>query len=768
MDPYRVPLLEGEQSATEAELGELAPAETTSTTSAPAPSFKRQNTGPVRQVNFDSDTYGEAHDLTSDEPSKDSPISSRTRSATSALVPRSTALLVCTALVNFAREYLASTPDNQVAALCSFSPLNNIVMNTTLSSKYLGGGFTYTERLTSKEVREVERLAEEPYDVEKLMCLAAIPRRKRKTQTINGQLYEIPRDYADSQSPEFKGFWDKANNDEIAVIVAKESLGEPSTKKPPEHLIITTRFDYRIKTKKDGSIDKPKARCVVRGFMQKFGVHYRETYAPTLMKDSTRLIFYLVAIGLYPMTFDVKCAFMCAKADFLLYTELTPGMPGYDPLVRKWAQILTAWYGTHQAGKLWNDLASEVLLEIGYTRCDSDHGLWYRYSTCTKQYFSVIGLFVDDMPGASEGPNEVYRVVNALESRFEITWKPTLDKVLGLLVHVNPNNDVIVYNDTYFDDLAAALEMTDLKPAKSFGDPKVHFQPNTMAKAPPALCKKYQKTIGGLLWPSLQWKPVTNHIVTQLGRFTHNPSFEHFDAAIGVLRYFLGTKRLGLCFRRPNMTVPKPLRLSLLSYYDSDWASDWDRISNSGCVISIHFPAEIAYAERTGSWPHFNVLDYIARKQHGFAASSSAAAESKASTVAVSAVTGLRGLLTELRLMLKDDPPTWLLGDNDAATINLREDRTTPKTRSYELDIVVTRQAIRNKMIKPGKIPSADNLADSQTKIQAAVDRDRFIDRTMSTAQPGESLPFRNQVTNDHPRSGSKRKLGAQPDSVRK
>ena len=315
--------------------------------------------------------------------------------------------------------------------------------------------------------------------------------------------------------------------------------------------------------------------------------------------------------------------------------------------------------------------------------------------------------------------------------------------------------------------MAAALNLSDIKPSKTFGDPKVRFQPNTTAKMPKEFTNQYQKLIGGLLWPALQWRLDINHITTQLGRFTHNPSFEHFDAAVLVLRYCLGTKRLGLCYRKPAMPVPNPLKLSLLGYYDSDWAGDWDRISNSGVLTSLHFPAEIAHGEKTGQWPDFNVIDYIARKQHGFAAGSSAAVEAKAGAVATQHIIGQRGLLTEMGLIDKTDPPTWLLGDNDATTINFREDRATPKNRSYELDVVIFRTGIRNKLVKPAKISSPFNLADSQTKVQAAPDRDRAIQRMMSTADPGLSHLFRSQVTTDQPRfSGSKRKFGAQNNSV--
>ena len=39
--------------------------------------------------------------------------------------------------------------------------------------------------------------------------------------------------YIDSQPLEFKGFWDTASNDEIAIVAVGKSLGELYTIKPP-------------------------------------------------------------------------------------------------------------------------------------------------------------------------------------------------------------------------------------------------------------------------------------------------------------------------------------------------------------------------------------------------------------------------------------------------------------------------------------------------------------------------------------------------------
>lgn len=676
--------------------------------------------------------------------------------------PKHTALLVCQTIIDHTEEQLGinlGVPSPNPDRLLSV--IDNVVLNVNVSSRYLDIGQTYTSALSTDEARECERKATDPdYDPETLLHLYAVRQRKRRVVEIKGVRYELPTSYLDSQSPDFNGIWDQANQVEVQTIIAMGALGSPTTVKPPDKLIITSKFDYKIKTKKDGSIDKLKVRCVIRGFMQKYGVHYHHTYSPTVMKESIRLILYLLAIGYDPMLYDIKGAFLNAPMDTELWVEYPPGFPGYDTNKPQWALVLKAWYGSHQAAKLWNDHLKSVLPKMGYTLTNSDHGLWYKRDEQGR--LSIMGTHVDDCPGASEDPDEKYRVAAAFEEYYEISFQPTIEKVLGLLVHVNSNHDVIVYNDIYFDDMALDLGMQHLKPSKTFGDPKKHFEPNTLAQAPKDMHSKYRQLIGGLMWPALQWRPEINHVVCQLGRFTHNPSFEHFDAAIMVFRYCLGTKRRGICYRKPpHISVPKPLRLCLIGYYDSDWAKDWDRISNSGATIQVALPDEVSHGQRTGTWPDFNLVHWTSKKQTGFAATSTAAAESKASTVLAENLKWARGLFIELGVMTQNDPPCWMLGDNDAATINLAENRVTPKTRAYELDIIVTRTAITNGVVKPGKIPTNVNLADNQTKIQTIPDRDRFIERTMSVAETGMSSKFRSQVTSLPTITLSERPTGA-------
>ena len=60
--------------------------------------------------------------------------------------------------------------------------------------------------------------------------------------------------------------------------------------RPEEKSVVTSKRLYKIKHGADGSIEKYKARFVARGFSQKEGVDYDETFAPVARYTSIRSI----------------------------------------------------------------------------------------------------------------------------------------------------------------------------------------------------------------------------------------------------------------------------------------------------------------------------------------------------------------------------------------------------------------------------------------------------------------------------------------------
>ena len=71
------------------------------------------------------------------------------------------------------------------------------------------------------------------------------------------------------------------------------------------------KWVFRRKYNTDGSIQTLKARLVVKGFTQKEGVYYFDTYSLVARITSIRVLFALASIyKLYVHQMDVKTAFL--------------------------------------------------------------------------------------------------------------------------------------------------------------------------------------------------------------------------------------------------------------------------------------------------------------------------------------------------------------------------------------------------------------------------------------------------------------------------
>ncbi|XP_068487121.1 uncharacterized mitochondrial protein AtMg00820-like [Phaseolus vulgaris] len=92
--------------------------------------------------------------------------------------------------------------------------------------------------------------------------------------------------------------------------------------RPPNRKIIGVRWVFRTKLSLGGSIIKFKARLVVKGYAQVFGVDYSETFVPVVRLDTVRLLFALAAQRSWKVYhLDVKFAFLNGDLQEEIFVE---------------------------------------------------------------------------------------------------------------------------------------------------------------------------------------------------------------------------------------------------------------------------------------------------------------------------------------------------------------------------------------------------------------------------------------------------------------
>ena len=101
--------------------------------------------------------------------------------------------------------------------------------------------------------------------------------------------------------------------------------------RPEGKSVVTSKWIYKIKNVADGSIEKYKAIFLARGFSQKEGIDYEETFALVARYTSIRSILSLDAVMKWKIhQMDVNTAFLNGVVEEEVYVEQPPGFETHD------------------------------------------------------------------------------------------------------------------------------------------------------------------------------------------------------------------------------------------------------------------------------------------------------------------------------------------------------------------------------------------------------------------------------------------------------
>jgi Reverse transcriptase (RNA-dependent DNA polymerase) len=335
-------------------------------------------------------------------------------------------------------------------------------------------------------------------------------------------------------------------------------------------------------------IYKWKARLNIGGHMQKYGVHFWETYSPVVRWTTIRLCLALALLGGWSTRqLDFVQAYPQAKVSTdQVYIEIPQGVEFSGRRKDFCLHILQNIYGGKDAGRTWSIHLDTGLKELGFRRSMVDECLYYRGQTLFLVYVDD-GILMDPDPGAVE------QALKDLASKFEIEDEGAIDDYLGVKVEPGATPGTFYLSQPHL--IESILE--DLKlvnhgdsVAKSADTPatfecKLH---KDMTGDPFAYPWDYRSVIGKMNFLEKSTRGDLAYSVHQCARYMANPMKIHGEAVKRIGRYLLGTRDKGFILR------PDPNK-SFECYVDADYCGNWNPLatedpstakSRSGYVIT--------------------------------------------------------------------------------------------------------------------------------------------------------------------------------------
>ncbi|CAI7905556.1 unnamed protein product [Closterium sp. NIES-54] len=336
-----------------------------------------------------------------------------------------------------------------------------------------------------------------------------------------------PRSYAEAIEGPYSSQWQAAMDAEMA---SWKSTGTYVDEVPPPGAnIVSGMWIFRVKLP-PGSPPVFKARYVARGFSQRQGVDYFQTFSPTPKMTTLRVLLHVAAQRDYELhSLDFSTAFLQGSLHEEIWLRRPPGFTGSFPPGTQWS--------LRQAPREWHDTLRTTLAALGFAPSTADPSLFLRTDTALPPFYVLV--YVDDLVFATADTAGLAHVKSELQKRHTCTDLGELRSYLGLQITRDRAQRTITLTQSHmvqqvlrrFDFTYSSPQATPLSTRHSLS-----ALPSDESVEPSG---PYPELVGCLMYLMTCTRPDLAYPLSILARYVapgrHRP--EHMAAAKRVLRY---------------------------------------------------------------------------------------------------------------------------------------------------------------------------------------------------------------------------------------
>ena len=352
-----------------------------------------------------------------------------------------------------------------------------------------------------------------------------------------------------------------------AIKIELEGLEKNNTwtlvPRPKDKPVLKGRLVFKKKLKANGDLDKYKARYVVKGYLQQYGVNFTETFASTTKPISLRLLLGIATmLDLEVYKGDVKQAFAVPSIDTEIYLEQPPFYNKDKGLV---CRLNKALYGLKQAARQWQEHMKSILSKLGFRSLISDNSIYLDQESGT-----ILAIYVDGILVFAKDTITIDKLFRDLQDRdLDITNLGPIKEFLGIEIQRDiKSKSLYITQRGYIQRLLERYNKMNLKGLeKPYREGRI-IESN-IGTATKEEITQYQKEIGALIYLTIYTRPDLSFRVGQSAGFMPNPSLDHFKALDNIWCYLNNTKSYAIGFKLQSCPV-----LDTTVYTDSDWGGD--------------------------------------------------------------------------------------------------------------------------------------------------------------------------------------------------
>jgi transposase InsO family protein len=476
--------------------------------------------------------------------------------------------------------------------------------------------------------------------------------------------------------------WREAMNDEISSLIKNETwklVDLPLNKKP-----ISNGWIYKTKYKANEEIDRFKARLVIKGCAQVYGIDYQETFSPVVKYDSIRVILAIAAAKKLKLKqFDIKTAFLYGDIEEEIYMKQPIG---YEDGSTQVCKLQRSLYGLKQAPRCWNKKFKTMLTNFNLKETRADSCVFI--SKKNKQLL-IVAIFVDDGLIAATDNELVNDLVRFLKENFE-TKEGDLNQFLGIEVDQKIDGSIFIHQTSYCKHILSKFNMEGANVVHIPTDPQ-HSLDTTALESTPVEGVPYREAVGSLLYLSQITRPDITFAVNLVSRYLEKPKKVHWNAVKRIFKYLKSTPNYGLLYS-------SDMKIEVIGYSDADYAGDiTTRRSTSGSTFII------------GK----GIVAWCSQRQKSVSLSTTES-EYIALSQAVQELTWLMLLISDL-LETQGDTPI-MYADNQSAIRLVKNPEFHKRTKHIDVRYHYIREKYADGKFILEYVKSKDQLADIMTK----------------------------------------------------